>query len=93
MESIVISQKRLAVETFYAFSASRYIRDNQVEVGVGSDVFIWWIHTSDQRPDEEAKIVFRISREEIAFRASINDMIQYLIKKWSEFESIAKTKL
>jgi hypothetical protein len=90
MESIVISQKKLATEVFYAFSASRNINGHRIDVDVSNDLFGWYIPNG---PEQEEFIVFKISREDIAFRATIHDMTIHLMRKWSEFEKELKDKL
>jgi hypothetical protein len=37
-------------------------------------------------PIEGSALIFKISRDALPFRASPNDMVQHLIKKWREFE-------
>lgn len=100
MESIVISQAKLSAQVFYAFSSSRFVRDRLIQPGVGPNSFFWTMYPvgyyeSDKgkTPTNEEKIVFEISRDDLPFRASIGDMSQYLSTKWSEFESIVKSRV
>lgn len=89
MESIVISQKKLSREVFYSFSASRSINGRIVNVDASDDLFGWYLLNT---PEEEEMIVFKISRNDIPFRASIHDMTIHLMKKWEEFEKIVNGK-
>lgn len=94
MESIVINQKKLACEVFFAFSAFRYYNDRIIQPCIGTDEFIWQVHPvgyyeSDKpnQPPSIKTIVYKIDRDNIAFRASISDMVQYLSSEWEAFLS------
>lgn len=93
MESIVLNQKKLACEVFYAFSANRMNHNGRtIQPCISGKEFIWQVHPfgyyeSDKSPlSSGAKsIEYRIDRDNIAFRASINDMVQYISAHWESF--------
>lgn len=95
MESIVINQKRLQVDVFYAFSANRFVNTRWVQPCVSGDFFFWELATSEEYPE---KVVYKFSRDHVAIRSSsVSDIISEIERNWRLFQietgssDIAKT--
>jgi hypothetical protein len=94
MESIIISQKKLAYDLFHAFSRCLKLNDRPVHASQDEVSFIWTIqpigyYESDRvqmQPGAEA-LVFRISKDNVKFRASGSDVINEFEKQWSVFSA------
>jgi hypothetical protein len=97
MNSVVLNQKALSAEVFFAFSANRHVNGRIMQPCVSGTNFTWQIHPygyyelDKPLPDKTKQMLdtvsYEISRDNIAFRAGIGDMVEYLTTQWKIFES------
>jgi hypothetical protein len=80
MESVVISQRKLACEVFFAFSVNRSICGVPIQPCIMPEEFTWCTA-------ETPSCKHTVSRDHIAFRATIEDMAVYLDEEFREFHN------
>ena len=96
MDSLIVSQRKLQVEVFKAFSRDRFVYDREVEACIGSNELFWYIKPQElKRPNGDTVLLhferWSIAREEEAMKSmNFKDIVDFLADRFEHFTALVK---